>query len=177
MPNQTVYEPDQQEQHDLNVRPDIEVAQAEVISPRVALLTDYRTVCAPYVEEVREVLKGVRYRTKVNFQGTAFHFYHGCLMVQARHEDRLYAMPPFGLDKNGLPYVQVLPEHQAAWMDEFLSLPKTVLLFYFSLMKEVFRGYRLQGRLEDPATGKISYGSIPAALAPILTEVGWGLQD
>ena len=52
--------------------------------------------------------------------------------------------------------------------DEFMTLPKDVLLFYFSLLKEVFRGYALRCRWQDPATNMRYWVPVPDVLRPYL---------
>lgn len=139
----------------------------------LGVLTDYKTLCAPHVPAIRDVLAGKTYRYKVRFNDTLFVFHHGCLMAQVVHNGIIRALPPFRLDKDGTPYLQALPEHQQHWLNEFMAMPKSVLLFYFSLLKEVFKGYALRCRWEDPASGQAVWVPVPMALRPILSEVEW----
>ena len=148
--------------------------ELDVLHPQLpGGFTDYNTLCAPYVPNVRDVLEGRQYRFKVQYNDTFFHFYHGCLMVQAVHEGLLRALPPFGKTTHGVPYLHALPEHQLHWFDDFLSLPKGVLLFYFTLMKEVFGGQPLRFLKEDPRSGQTAWVDVPHRLQPILSEVEW----
>lgn len=135
-------------------------------------ITDYKTICAPYVEQIRDVLEGKAYRTKIQYGQTWFHFYHGCLMVKVNHEGQLFALPPMDQTEEGRPFINLLPEHQQHWLDEFMELPKDVLMFYFSLMKEVFKGHAIKGRLQT-ASGQTSWGSVPAQLEPLFDSVDW----
>ena len=161
---------------EMPVRP--EDNNANVLSPHLSpkllgILTDYKTLCAPYVPDVRDVLSGRQYRFKVNFHDTAFHFYHGCLMVQVLHDGLLRALPHFGKTDDGKPYMQTLPEPELHWFDDFLTLPKSVLLFYFTLMKDVFKSEPLRFRWEDPKSGEVSWVEPPVALRSILQETEW----
>ena len=150
---------------------DLPAVNAADVLERTA--TDYRKAVAPYVPAIRDVLEGNEYRTKVEWETTGFHFFHGCLMVQVKHEGRLYSLPPFGLNEDNTPYIQTLPEHKAKWLEEFMSLPKSVLMFYFMLMKETFNGYALKGRIQNPVSGKNTIGDVPEAFADILAAVEW----
>ncbi len=133
-----------------------------------APVLDFKELCRPYVEPVREVLEGKRYRYKLPYGQAIFHFYHGCLMTKALYQGRLYVLPPLSLTDDGMPSLYQLPEHQAHWLEEFLTLPKDLLLFYLHLMKEVFRGRALQGHTQN---GQLA--TIPPALKAFLTEVDW----
>lgn len=142
-------------------------------SALLPVFTDYRALCAPHVKAVRDVLQGCRYRYKVQFNETTFHFFHGCLMAYVVTDGVIRALPPFGLGRDGVPYLQALPEHQLKWLEEFMSLPKSTLLYYFSLLKEVFKGYAIRYRWQDPETGKTESIEMPEALKSILAEVEW----
>jgi hypothetical protein len=139
----------------------------------LGLFTDYEALCAPYLPSVRDVLEGKTLRAKLKFNDAVFVFHHGCLMSQVLHQGVIRALPPFGLDDAGKPYLQALPEHQQHWLGEFLQLPKSVLMFYFTLVKGVFAGEPLRCRWEDPETGHITWRSVPDELQPILQAVGW----
>lgn len=135
---------------------------------------DLDTQCGPYVLPLREVLSGKRYRTKVTVQDACFYFTHGCLMTQVRFGDRLFAAPHFAWDEHTqLPYWHALPEHQEAWLREFFTLPRDLLLFYFNLMKLVFAGKPLTSQLEDPVTGQRIPTRFSSELTHLLNEVGW----
>jgi hypothetical protein len=145
--------------------------------PRLlGLLSDYQTLCAPHVPAIREVLEGRAHRYKLRYNGVTFIFHHGCLMTQVLHDGLLRALPPFSIERDDTPVLHALPEHQQGWLDEFLTLPKDVLLFYFSLLKEVFKGYPLRSRWEDPATGRRQWVPVPEMLQPVLAEVGWHIR-
>jgi hypothetical protein len=148
-----------------------EIMQGEL--SLLGVMTDYRSLCAPHVPSVREVLTGGTYRHKLRFNDAVFVFYHGCLMSRVVYRGQIFALPPFGLNRSGQPYLTALPEHQRPWLDEFLSLPKDVLLFYFTLLKEVFKGHVLTCQWENPATNAIEPRPIPEELQPILREVDW----
>ncbi len=139
----------------------------------LGLITDYRTLSAPHVDKVRDVLHGRAHRYKVRFGDAMLVFHHGCLMVQVVHNGLIRALPPFSVDAEGRPWLSAMPEHQQHWMDEFLALPKGVLLFYFTLLKEVFRGYALGCRWTDPDNGRVSQVPVPDVLKDMLDEVGW----
>jgi hypothetical protein len=145
-------------------------------SALLAVFTDYENICAPYVPAVREVLEGKKSRFKLHYNNATFVFHHGCLMVQIVHEGLIRALPPFGIGMDGKPYLQVMPEHQKHWMTEFLTLPKSILLFYFSLLKQVFGNHPLQGRWQDPLTNRISLVPVPVELRSILNEVDWAAR-
>lgn len=139
----------------------------------LGVFTDYKSICAPYVPMVRDVLEGKANRCKLKFNNTLFVFHHGCLLSRVVHNGRIFSLPPFAFDWNGQPYITALPLHQRRFFNEFLSLPKDVLLFYFTLLKEVFKGYALGCQWEDPATGRITRQPIPAELQAALKEVDW----
>lgn len=139
----------------------------------LGMMTDYPTLCAPHVQPVREVLDGRRLRYKLRFGDAILVFHHGCLMGQVVHNGRIRALPPFFVNADGTPCLAVPPAHRQHWLEEFLDLPKSVLLFYFSLLKEVFKGYALAGRWEDPASGNISARAVPETLHAVLAEVDW----
>lgn len=148
--------------------------RAAVLEPSFpGVYTDYKTLCAPHVPAIRDVLEGKTYRYKVKFDNATFVFHHGCLMIQVVHDGLIRALPPFAVEEDGTPYLRALPEHQQFWMEEFMELPKSVLLFYFSLLKEVFKGYALGCRWQDPDTGRMVKVPVPDVLHPLLSEVGW----
>lgn len=138
------------------------------------ITTDYDQLCAPFVESVRDVLNGKRYRVKVRYLDADFHFYHGCLMTQVNHNGRLLALPPISLDtQTGLPVLHALPDHQADWLNAFFSLPKSLLLFYFSLMKRVFSNQPLSYQWQHLQTGELLHPAMPYVLQQYLSETGW----
>ncbi len=139
----------------------------------LGVFTDYEALCAPYIPSIRDVLEGKALRHKLKFNDAVFVFHHGCLMSQVLHQGVIRALPPFGLDEAGRPYLQALPEHQQHWLGEFLQLPKSVLMFYFTLLKGVFAGEPLRSRWEDPETGYITWQAVPDELQPVLKAVGW----
>ena len=148
----------------------------EALPAKIGLVTDYRALCAPHVENVRDVLSGKTQRYKLRFENAVFIFHHGCLMVRVVEDGHIRALPPFSLERDGTPYLHALPEHQQPLFGEFMQLPKSTLLFYFYLLKEVFKGYALRCRWSDPVTGRKSWVSMPEALRPFLSEVGWNVR-
>jgi len=156
------------------VKRPLETLETRVPTPALlGVFTDYDTLVAPHVPAVRDVLTGKTHRYKVAFNDAVLVFHHGCLMVQVVHDGLIRALPPFGLTEDGRPYLSAMPEHQMAWMDEFLTLPKSILFFYFSLLKAVFHNQPLSCRWEAPVTGRTSQVPVPEVLQPILSDAGW----
>jgi hypothetical protein len=140
------------------------------------LFTDFRTLCTSHVESVRAVLSGQQFRYRLHFNQATLVLHHGCLLTRVFYQGYDYALPAFGIFQDGRPYVTVLPEHQRGCYQDFCSLPKEILLFYFTLLKEVFRGYALVGHWEDPDTGKKAEMPVPEELLQILAEVEWNVR-
>jgi hypothetical protein len=142
-----------------------------------AEIPTYRALVAPHVHAVQAVLTGQRDRYKFRFEDAVLMLDHGCLMGRIFYQGRITALPSFARDVlRDTPYLRAWPPHQSQWLSDCLSLPKGLLLFYFSLLKEVFAGAPLSCRLEDPASGKLIAHPMPLALQPILQEVGWAFR-
>ncbi len=137
------------------------------------LLTDYDTLCAPHVAALQAILAGRQGRYKLPFEDATFIFDAGCLMGRVWREGRSYALPPLALDHFGLPYFYAIPATQRAVWSEFCQLPKSILLFYCTLLKKTTGGGLLsvQDNRLDPA---IRPGlPLPVALHPWLDAVAW----
>ncbi len=144
------------------------------VCPGVDLaVTDLRTLCVPYVQPVREVLTGQRHRCKIRYGNALLVFHHGCLMGQIVYQGVIYALPPLDINADGTPYIRTLSTHRRHWLAELTALPKDLLLFYFTLLKEVFKGYALSAKFENPSNGRLVPALVPAELHPILREVDW----
>jgi hypothetical protein len=137
------------------------------------LFTDYLALTAPHVPAVQAVLSGTQSRYKLGFENAVLLFDHGCLMGRVFFEGRFYALPPMALDALGAPYLRALPIAQRPTLVEFCTLPKGILLFYFTLLKQVFRGHRLYGKRLNLKTGQFNMLPIPTTLHPWLQAVGW----
>lgn len=135
------------------------------------VFTDYRQLCKPHVDAVRDVLTGKRPRYKLHYNGAVLVFDHGCLMSQVVVDGVIRRLPPFALAMDGTPYLMALSANRQAVLDEFLTMPRDILLFYFTLLQDVFKGYALRCRRED-----MSLVPVPASLRPILTETNWRFQ-
>lgn len=143
--------------------------------PQTGLLFDYNGLWAHHLPAVRAVLSGELSRYKLRFEDAVFLFDHGCLMSRVALNRQIFAMPPFTLSPAGEPYLRALPPHQEHCIQEFLALPKGILLFYFTLLKEVFAHKPLACYREAPETGVLTQVKVPDALRSILAEVGWAI--
>lgn len=140
-------------------------------------LTDYLQLCAAHVPAVRQVLAGERLRYRLRYDDAVIYFDHGCLLSRAFFQNRLYGLPMFFRADNGSAGLRALPTHQQQGYKELWSLPKGVLLFYFTLLKESFNGMPLVAFREDPASGAMQPCTMPDALRPILSAVGWPIAQ
>ncbi len=140
---------------------------------QTGLLFDYDGLCAHHLPALRAVLNGGRSRYRFQFEDATFLFHHGCLMSRVIFRRQICGMPPFALTPDGQPYLRALPKRQQACLQEFLALPKGILLFYFTLLKKVFECKPLVCYQESSQTGHLAQVNLPQALLPILAEVGW----
>lgn len=135
--------------------------------------TDYSRLCAGHVPAVRQVLAGQRLRYRLRYENAVIYFDQGCLLSRIFFKNQLYGMPMFFRAANGSPALRVLPKHQHSFYQEVLTLPKGLLLFYFTLLKESFGGLPLAAYREDEGTGALNPCGLPEVLLPVLQAVGW----
>lgn len=135
--------------------------------------TDYTVLAAPHISALQAVLHGERSRYKLAFENAVLLFDHGCLMGRVFFEGRFYALPPIALDDQGRACLRALPIAQRPALAEFCKLPKGILLFYFTLLKQAFGGATLYSQWIDLKTERTSDSPIPAVLRPWLQAVGW----
>lgn len=137
---------------------------------------DFAEQAAPHVPFLQAVLQGDQYRYKFSYDNTVLIFDHGCLMGRVFYEGRFYALPPMALDDQGQPFLFDVPVAQRPALAEFCSLPKGLLLFYFSVLKAVFEGRPLSCRKWDRENGETRNMPMPKSLQPWLFAVGWDYQ-
>jgi hypothetical protein len=143
---------------------------------RLSVLTpwnDYAVFTQPHVAEIRNVLHGVRFRYKFTVENAVVLFDHGCLMGRIYYQGHFFALPPLEEEADGTPCLRALPITQQTAIAEFCRLPKGILLFYFTLLKQVFAGRTLTCRQWSTNGQNHRQMPIPAPLRPWLHAVGW----
>jgi hypothetical protein len=142
-------------------------------SPGSLNYTSYAALTAPHVSAVQAVLHGVKSRYKLPFEDALLLFDHGCLMGRVFFQGRFYTLPPLELDVCGRPYFRSLSLAQRPALEDFCKLPKGILLFYFSLLKQALGGKSISSQRLHPTTGQTTAQPMPSSLRPWLDAVNW----
>jgi hypothetical protein len=147
--------------------------KADVQWYSTSLLSDHATMSKPHVTAVREVLRGQRFRYKLTYENATLLFDHGCLMGRIYYQGHFFTLPPLEEEPDGSPCLWTLPLAQQPALAEFCRLPKGILLFYFTLLKQVFKGRTLTCRPWTQGGHNAKLPPIPAPIRPWLRAVGW----